>query len=275
METKQKPTVMVLADDMFVEGVKKGYYPEYNDEREIGKIDFITKNDALQLKERGEINVISNPNEGVYILNPFDQKYVELNKNEISTIDAKFIDAKAIAYKRAMLNMGAHCVILSEEVADISQTKVGVNVKGSGISPEGAPIKGGININNQRDSSVNLRTTIREYDPKNTPLSIEKVNEHLIERNLKQESYINDLFEIFCEGRLHGVKEIEMRFRAELKSALNVALGVDYGPIGIDMGVSYDSLTIHEFTKSLKVYFDDVPKEVVDFITKLQNNSRC
>lgn len=79
METKQKPTVVVLADDMVVEGVRKGWYSEYNDDREIGKIDFITKKDAIQLKDRGEINTISNPNEGVYILNPFNQKYIDLN----------------------------------------------------------------------------------------------------------------------------------------------------------------------------------------------------
>ena len=264
METKQKPTVVVLADDMVVEGVRKGWYSEYNDDREIGKIDFITKKDAIQLKDRGEINTISNPNEGVYILNPFNQKYIELNKNEISTIDSKFIEAKAIAYKTAMHKMGAHCVILSEEVTDISQTKVDVNVKG------GDGLKNGnLDVNYQRDSSVNLRTTIREYDPDNTPLSIEKVNEYLIERNLKQESYINDLFETFREGRLHGVREIEIKFRAELKSALNVALGIDYGPIGIDVGVSYDTLNIHEFTKSLKVYFDDVPDNVVALFERL------
>ncbi len=264
METKQKPTVVVLADDMVVEGVRKGWYSEYNDDREIGKIDFITKKDAIQLKDRGEINTISNPNEGVYILNPFNQKYIELNKNEISTIDSKFIEAKAIAYKTAMHKMGAHCVILSEEVTDISQTKVDVNVKG------GDGLKNGnLDVNYQRDSSVNLRTTIREYDPDNTPLSIEKVNEYLIERNLKQESYINDLFETFSEGRLHGVREIEIKFRAELKSALNVALGIDYGPIGIDVGVSYDTLNIHEFTKSLKVYFDDVPDNVVALFERL------
>lgn len=151
----------------------------------------------------------------------------------------------------------------------ISQTKVGVNVKGRGISPEGVPINGGVNINYQKDSSVNLRTTIREYDPKNTPLSIEEVNKYLIERKLKQESYINDLFETFSEGRLHGVREIEIKFQAELKSALNVALGVDYGPIGIDVGVSYDTLNIHEFTKSLKVYFDDVPDAVVDYFRSI------
>lgn len=264
METKQKPTVVVLADDMVVEGVRKGWYSEYNDDREIGKIDFITKKDAIQLKDRGEINTISNPNEGVYILNPFNQKYIELNKNEISTIDSKFIEAKAIAYKTAMHKMGAHCVILSEEVTDISQTKVDVNVKG------GDGLKNGnLDVNYQRDSSVNLRTTIREYDPDNTPLSIEKVNEYLIERNLKQESYINDLFETFSEGRLHGVREIEIKFRAELKSALNVALGIDYGPIGIGVGVSYDTLNIHEFTKSLKVYFDDVPDNVVALFERL------
>ena len=74
METKQKPTVIVLADDPFVRGVRKRWYPEYNDDLEIGKIDFITKDDAIQLKNRGEINTISNPNEGVYILNPFSLK---------------------------------------------------------------------------------------------------------------------------------------------------------------------------------------------------------
>ena len=263
METKQKATVMVLADDPFVGGVRDGMYPEYNDDRNIGKIKFITKNDAIQLRERGEIDTISNPNEGVYILNPFSQTYIELNKNEISTIDSKFIEAKAIAYKTAMHKMGAHCIILSEEVTDISQTKAKFNVKG------GDGLKNGnLGVNYQRDSSVNLRTTIREYDPHNTPLSEKKVNDYLIERNLKQDYYIKDLFERFCEGRLHGERQIEIMFRAELKSALNVALGIDYGPIGIDVGVSYDSLNIHEFTKKLKVYFDDVPDAVVDIFRR-------
>lgn len=260
METKRLPKLYILTDPDFVHGIEKGFYNEYKHALEVGDIKFITKSKAMELRDKGEIDKISKP-EGVYILNPYDQMYMELSIDNIQNIDRNFIESKASAYKNAMHKMGAHCIILSEEVTDINQEKGGVNVNGGDIT---SGIRGGVDVNYQTDVSVNLKTIIQEYYPHNTPLEIEKVEHFLIERHLRQDCYLNSIFEQFQEEkRLRGCRVIEINFRQELKSAIDVALGINYGPVGINMGFSHKNLHIHEFKRSLKVFFDDVPPNVV------------
>lgn len=251
-----KPKLLILADDDMVGAAKKGYISEFADKVRAGNIGFVTEKEAINMRNDGELTGFDNPKGEIFILNPYKQQYVQLNNNDIEAI---FIDAKAVAYKRALLNMGAHCVILSEDVRDIDEKKVQGKAGGRYYDKSGE-----IDTSYEKKNSVNLSSTMRELDLDNNAKSIDEVRGYLLGTGLINDSIIKDYFDELCrKGSLNSTVSININFVSELQTALDVALNVDFSPIsGVDLNLSCKTKHIHEITKSIKIYFGEVPDDV-------------
>ena len=251
---ERKPELLILADDAFVGGVNKGYYNEFSDQVFVGNLKFITIAEATKLRDKGELPTVSNLEE-VFMLNPYTQKYFPLKEKDL---ERKFINDEALALKTALSMMGAHCIIISEDVKD--RTKDNNNING-GATYIG---KGGnVDVNIEKELSVALKTKIQVLDINNKPQDKEIIRSYLVSTGLMRNSIINSFFDTLCiKGELSSTEKIEINFLSELKSAVDVAANIDYGPLDANLNVSVRSIHIHEFSKSLTVYFGEVPSTI-------------
>ena len=252
---ERKPELLILADDAFVGGVNKGYYNEFSDQVLVGNLKFITIAEATKLRNKGELPSISKPEEEVFMLNPYTQKYFPLKEKDI---ERTIISDEAIAIKTALSMMGAHCIIISEDVKDL--TKDNTNI-GGGATYMGNG--GNVDVNIERELSVVLKTKVQVLDVNNKPQDKEIIRSYLISTGLMRNSIINSFFDTLCiKGELSSTEKIEIDFLSELKSAVDVAANIDYGPLNANLNVSIRSIHIHKFCKSLIVFFGEVPSKI-------------
>ena len=258
METKtkeRKPELLILADDAFVGGVNKGYYNEFYDQVKVGNLKFITIDEAIELRGKDELPTISNPEEEVFMLNPYTQKYFPLKEKDI---ERTIISDEAIAIKTALSMMGAHCIIFSEDVKDL--TKDNKSIKSDATYMGNG---GNVDVNIEKELSITLKTKIQVLDVKNTSRDIETIKNYLISTGLMRNAYIKSLYETLrIKGELSGTEKIDLNFLSDLKSAVDVAAKIDFGPLDAKINVSVRSIHIHEFSKSLTVYFGEVPSTI-------------
>ncbi|MDO4993844.1 MAG: hypothetical protein Q4E32_02440 [Bacteroidales bacterium] len=259
MEHKEK--ILILADDDFVYGANENYYNEYNEQLTLGNLGFINLCEAKQLKEEGIIPSISKANGEIFILNPYSQEYISESSPQI---EETFIHEKAIAYQRALLLMGAQCVFLEEAVKDIDSNNVNVDV-GGGIPRK----KGQVEVDYNKELSIDLNTKIRHYDANNKPSSLDDIQKYLLKTSLIHDSTIKDCYEQLKlaaknggEARLTGIQHIDVDFTSELISSVDIAAKLDFGPLNINTDVSVKHRHLHSFHKMIRVYFDNVPENV-------------
>lgn len=261
MENRAK--VMILADEDFVGGARKGYYKEYENQIENGNLCFVTMDEASVLRNNGELLEINKSDGEIFLLNPYNQVYYPI---DYANIEEVFRQAKAIAVKDALISMGAHCVILSEELKDYQQRETDVNLGVKTLTEAGpAGGKGGVNV--EKEAKINMSTTLRYLNEQNTPKDKSQIEDILREKGLLCDIILNSYFKRICnEGVLHGTENMAIHFLSELKSAVDVAIGLNYGPIDADLSVSHKNYHVHEQTKDIMIYFDDVPDKVKEII---------
>lgn len=252
---EKKPKVLILADDDYVYGVKKGFYPEYDVLRENNNLEFITLSDVRNNPGLWRLDK-TDKEEAVFILNPYSQGYVRADNKDLTR---EVITSKAIAFQRALLNMGAHCVILTKMVHDAKNRTIDGGVHGGkkGLFAANA------NVKHEKGEIIDLSGKLCTLKKTNIPKSVENVKNQLIETGLINDPIIRDLFDEFCEtGKLSENKKVEFHFKSELDSALDIAASIDYGAIGGGMDVGVKKKEIHEVNQSLIVYFDEVPQDI-------------
>ena len=258
---EMKPKVLVLADDDYVNGVKKGYYPEHDTLRENNNLEFITLREARNNPDLWKLDK-TDKEEAVFILDPYTQGYIRADNKDLHRT---IITSKAIAFQRALLNMGAHCVILTKMVHDAKNRTVegGAHVGKKGIVDAEASAK------LENGEIIDLSGKLCTIKETNTPKSIENVRKQLVETGLINDPFLRDLFDEFCEtGKLSENKKVEFHFKSELDSALDIAASIDYGPIGAGINVGIKKTAIHEVNQSLTVYFDEVPIDVANMLNE-------
>ena len=252
---EMKPKVLVLADDDYVNGVKKGYYPEHDTLRENNNLEFITLREARNNADLWKLDK-TDKEEAVFILDPYTQGYIRTDNKDLHRT---IITNKAIAFQRALLNMGAHCVILTKMVHDAKNSTIDSGLHGGkkGIFGANASVK------HENGEVIDLSGKLCTLKKNNTPKSVENVKKQLIDTGLINDSFLRDLFDEFREtGKLSENKKVEFHFKSELDSALDIAANIDYGAIGGGINVGIKKKEIHEVNQSLIVYFDEVPKDI-------------
>lgn len=255
METS-KPKVMILTDKDTVGGIRNGYYPEYKDQISVGNLCFVTPEEAKEKKNKGEISDITSPDGEMFVLNPFTQQYVPLTQS--NSLETTFVNDEAVAIKRALQMMGAHCVILSEEIEDINKKQIGGNVN-VGYNGMG----GSIDTKYEKELSIHLKNNIHFLDVRNAPRENSQIYDHLLKTGLLSNSYIKTFYDnLSQDGALHGIEKLNVHFLSELKSSLDIATKINIKMFSLDSNFYKKSEHVHEIGKELKVYFDEVPDEV-------------
>lgn len=254
METS-KPKVMILADKDTVGGIRNGYYDEYNEQIRIGNLCFVTPDEAREKVGR-EISKITSPDGEMFILNPFTQQYVPLTQpNEVETT---FVNDEAVAIKQALKMMGAHCVILSEEIEDVTKKQVGGNVN-VGYKDMG----GSVDAKYLKELSINLKSNIHFLDVRNAPRENSSIYCYMAQTGLLSNAYIKAYYDnLSQDGVLHGIEKLSVQFLSELKSSLDIVTKINVKMFSMASNFSWHSEHIHEIRKELKIYFDEVPDEV-------------
>lgn len=261
-----KPKLLILADDELVAGAKRRYYKEYNDLLVSEDIDFITLSDAKDLKENGELDSIANPKGELFVLNPYKQMYFSLETNKESCLERDFVNDKSVAYKRALLNMGAKCVIVLDEVKDKKENKTHGGIGGN----KNGVVKGELVVDREKELSLNISSKLMSLDLSNMPEPLEKVKEYLVKTGLISDSVIKDLYEqLESERKVCGIHSMDICFLSELKSSIDIAAKVDLKAINAKLNVAHNSSHIHEITKRIRVFFEDVPDDIREMFTKI------
>lgn len=256
---ESKPKTLVLADEDFVYGVKKGYYPEYDAQRKIKNLEFVSLNEVIKNPETWQLDK-TDKEEAVFILDPYTQGYIRIDNNDLFTT---VITDKAIAFQRALLNMGARCVILEKMINDAK--KETTNVEANGGKKGLFSAKGSVDY--EKVQEIDLSAKLCTLKKNNTPKSIESIKKHLLETGLMTDPVLKDLFyELNESGVINEFKKVEFEFKSELDTAINVAANMDYGPISADIKVERKQINTQQVKQSLIVYFDDVPEEIEKYM---------
>ena len=260
---EKKPKTLILTTEEDVRCVRKGFYPEYNHIIQTNELGLVSLNEVLQNPKMWNLDKLDKK-EAVYVLNPFSQQYIRIDDNNVSS--ETFISEKAIATKRALLMMGAHCVLHEEIVKDISNMDVSGGVQGK-KGNKSANIEGKYSSR----ESVNLTTKLYTLNMKNMPSELKTVEDYLNEKELMNDGCLHDWFETFKrDGFLTGSDVITIDFTKELNSALAIAAGINYGPIGGELKVDVTKSSLHQFSQTIRVYFDDVPDDVQSYFNKIK-----
>lgn len=258
---KSKPKTLVLADDDFVNGVKKGYYPEYDSQRRANNLEFVSLSEVIENPELWQLDK-TDKEEAVFILDPYTQTYIRTDNSDLYRT---VITDKAIAFQRALLNMGARCVILTKMIHEAK--KETSNVETNGGKKGLFNFKGTANL--KKGEEIDLSAKLCTFRKENNPKSIENVKKHLLETGLMNDPVLKDLFNELAEtGKINEFKRIDFHFKSELDSALDIAASLDYGPISGSLSVSREQFKTYEIRQSLTVYFDDVPADVERYLTE-------
>ena len=256
---ESKPKTLVLADSDFVTGVKKGYYPEYDSQRRINNLEFVSLSEVIENPELWQLDK-TDKEEAVFILDPYTQGYIRTDNNDLCRT---IITDKAIAFQRALLNMGARCVILTKMIHEAKKetTNVGANGGKKGL------FKANASVNHEKGEDIDLSAKLCTLKKSNAPKSIELIKKHLLETGLINDPVLKDLFNELAEaGKINEFKRIDFNFKSELDSALDIAAGLDYGPISANISVKREKIQTYEVKQSLTVYFDDIPEDVEKYM---------
>lgn len=260
---EKKPKTLILTTEEDVRCARKGFYPEYDHILKTNELGFVSLNEVLQNPKMWNLDKLDKE-EAVYVFNPFSQQYLRIDDNNVSP--ETFISEKAIATRRALLMMGAHCVLHEEIVKDLSKMDVSGGVQGK-KGNKSANIEGKYS----NSESVNLTTKLYKLDLKNTPSELKAVEDYLNEKELMNDGCLHDWFETFKrDGFLTGSDVITIDFTKELNSALAIAAGINYGPIGGGLKVDVTKSSLHQFSQTIRVYFDDVPCKIMKYFEEIE-----
>ena len=249
---EMKPKVLICVSEDFHNAVNLGYYDdEYNSQIKSGKIGFITTEEAQ------EMDLPCLPEEkDIFSLNPFNQQYILIGKDK-SEVERFNIEAKAFAIKGFLELLGAHCVMLLDNIQDIEKRSISAQAGGTYGTKSG-------NLNGifSKEESINWSSIMESFDPNNTPANKEVVHQYMKSHGLMNEVMCQHFFEKFCSGRLTSSENIKIDFLSELKSTLDILATINFGPIDGSIKFGYISSHIHEVTKDIRVFFRDVPESI-------------
>ncbi len=256
---ERKPDLLILADDYFVKTVEAGYNENYAKQVKSGRINVINLATANELCNRGEIKTISNPDGEVFVLNPYRQQYVSI---EQSDLNGNFIDDQVWAITHALDLLGAHATFFSENIKDTGTCSREVRVKG-GNSLSQAEIK----AKSEKEDSEERAVRIRICNLENHPAQWSKIEDHLRKTGIYYTGPYQGWLDNLKMGRsLPQIFDLEIDYNSTLKSSFDLAATLNFRAFRADLSVDTIRTRIHSFKKTLKVYFGDVPQEVVDKI---------
>lgn len=166
------------------------------------------------------------------------------------------------AITHALDLLGAHATFFSEEVEDAGS--LSRNVRASGGTPLNQVE---IKAKSEQEDSEKRATRIRICNLENKPAPLNEIEDYLRMRSLYFTGPYQGWLDNLKMGRLlPQTFDLEIEYNSTLKSSFDLAATLNFRAFRADLNVDTIRTRIHTFKKTLKVYFGDVPQEVVEMI---------
>ena len=247
---KDKPDLLIIADDDLSYGIKKGYYPDLSKQIGLGNLCVYPLEDRTLL-EKDCIQLAMSPKgdgKDFYVRNPYTNSYVSmLDPNILNTFGA----SKSHAVKEALVRMGAKDIVLEEEIHNKNKSSYVGNV-----DMNAALGKAEINGKVVNSLSVDLKTSIESHDANRTPKDYRLVEEYLVTHGLCDDSALRLLCErLKADGKITGKEKYEVTYSSEVRDALDIASKIDYKLFSSDLDFSSEHNHVQEVKKILEIDF--------------------
>lgn len=239
--------LLIIADNDFEYGLKKGYYPKLKEALNNDKLEILSINEFKRRQIITKTVPLFN-GQDCYLRNPYTGCYISVDDNDLPNV---FVDSRTIAVKETLIRMGAKNISIYEETADKDTSQTTVNAEaGKG------PIKGNVGVDYTNDISLNIKSKIEYHGPNNQPRKFERVKDFVISHGLGSDNNILPWLERFREdGKLSGTESIEVSFLSEIQNALRITASIDYKLFNAGIEFGHKHSHIHSITKKLSVDF--------------------
>lgn len=237
---------LVVLDDDFKYGIVHGYYPELDILRKNKQFQVLTWDEA---RSSGRFrNFPSSSDEtAYYVYNPYSLDYSLIND---PNVDNDFFISQSVAYKEALVYLGAKEIIIEKFGSDTSVS----HQKGSiGGNKGETAAEASVGHENQIKSEISSKLTFS--DPENEA-DIEKAEKYIREHDLSSDfnlySWLNRLKE---RGELRGTEALVISYYKELNNAWNIVAKLDVKLVNAKFGYASDFKATRKFEVTIKVDF--------------------
>lgn len=246
MTDNNSPELLIVADDDLFYGINHGYYPEMSQQAKTGviKICPISESSLYNLSKKPLGN-----GKDLYIRSPYTNTFVSIWESDI--LDT-LIDQKSYAIKEVLVWMGAKHISLAEKTKDSINNKTHIEDQASFKM-----LKAKVGSNYEITSSVNISSQIESHDPNRQAKSSDDIEKLMKKYGLFGDAKLKMLLDrIENDGQLHGTEKYSVTFCSELKSALDLAVNINFKLFSNELNFSHESTRVHTITKELEIKFD-------------------
>ena len=246
MAQETKP--MLVVDDDFALGVKRGYYPELQNDIDNGALKVMSIKDA---RETGNLcTVPSDDKENFYVYNPYvnDKNYVDLSD---PNIEQDFGIAQCNAIKESLRRLGAKEVKLNK----VSEQYVEDAYHGNGGANKG-PVGGEVAVDYERDKRFDFTLNIEMTDEKNRPSQYDEARNYIYSHGMANNSFLSEWLSVLKERhQLTGRETIKVSFFEEINKALDIAAKIKTPAYSVNAGFNMETKKTNKLIVELSVNF--------------------
>lgn len=248
---EHKAEILMIADDDFLYGIEKGYYPSIIEGWQNGKMEILSFQEYKKRRACSEISVLTEPEyagEDLYIRNPYTNSYVSLLDDDIFR---RFINEQSLAMKEVFVRLGAKRITLEEDISNKESSKTALVGNAGNVMA-----KSHFEVAYQKALSLNLHTLIESVDSNRTPKRFSEVQNYILSHGFEKDAGIMLLLERLKEdGRLHGQERYEITFCSEIQSALKFLSDIKLKLFDAGLDFSTEYQCVHSITKKLFLDF--------------------
>lgn len=245
MAQETKP--MLVVDDDFASGVKRGYYPELQNDIDNGALKVMSIKDA---RETGSLcTVPADDKENFYVYNPYvnDKNYVDLSD---PNIEQDFGIAQCNAIKESLRRLGAKEVKINKVVEQFADDAY----HGNGGANKG-PIGGEVAVDYKRDKRFDFTLNIEMTDENNHPSQYEDARNYIYSHGMANNPFLSGWLSVLKERPLTGRETIKVSFFEEINKALDIAAKITTPAYNVNAGFNMKKKKINKLNIELFVNF--------------------
>lgn len=236
---------LVVVDNDYKYGVKHGYFPKSNLE---GMFELMTIEEA---REKGRFKSLPTEDDadytGYYVYNPYADSYSLLTD---PNVDNDFIITESVAYKEALIRLGAKEIEIEKFVGDTVFSKKKGNLEGSY-----GPVEGGMEGNSSKTIKDELTSKLTFSDPNNYA-SYAEAEKYIENHGLALDSNLTSwLMRLKERGELKGKETLSITYLKEINDVWNIVAKLDLKTFSMKFGIESEVAASRKYEVTVKVDF--------------------
>lgn len=250
---KHMPQLLIVDDQDgdLINGIKRGYWPEYEKQIAIGNLNVITPRQALALKYPLQTPPLGD-GEDFYIGNPSSNTYLSTRSTDL--LQDLVID-KSFAVRETLIMMGAKKISLNSVGKEVDTKNTKGDIKANGKAGKIAKAGGEVSVSNTSVNSLDLTTYVESNDPNRVPKKAEEVESFMFEHGLEKDSALRAfLSRLKRDGVMHGTDKYTITYLKEVDNALDIAGSLDIPDF--DAGLTFKREHNHTLSITKEVEID-------------------